>query len=157
MHFIAHRGNIDGPNADRENSPEYIIEAIELDFDVEVDLWEINRELYLGHDEPEYIISDNFLWDYKDRLWVHCKNAEAMFHMSGILASGYNKPQFFWHQKDNYTLTSNNVIWAYPGQPLNANSICVMPENANHPVDNCAGICSDYILRYRDEHKGSII
>ena len=34
MHLIAHRGNISGPNPKRENTPEYIEEAIEKGFDV---------------------------------------------------------------------------------------------------------------------------
>ena len=39
MKLIAHRGNIDGPNPERENSPEYIEEALKAGYDVEVDVW----------------------------------------------------------------------------------------------------------------------
>ena len=37
MKLISHRGNIDGPQPDRENSPNYINEAIEAGYNVEID------------------------------------------------------------------------------------------------------------------------
>ena len=60
MILISHRGNINGPNKDKENSLSYIQEAINLGYDVEIDLWVINGELFLGHDSPQYIV--NFEW-----------------------------------------------------------------------------------------------
>ena len=38
MIFISHRGNISSKNTNRENSPEYIDEAIGQGFDVEIDV-----------------------------------------------------------------------------------------------------------------------
>ena len=38
MIYIAHRGNIRGPNPERENSPDYIDEAIQSGYYVEVDV-----------------------------------------------------------------------------------------------------------------------
>jgi hypothetical protein len=43
MYLIAHRGNINGPNKEHENSPGYILNAIELGYDVEVDIWYENN------------------------------------------------------------------------------------------------------------------
>ncbi len=37
MIWIAHRGNLEGPNKERENEPSYLKEAIEAGYDVEVD------------------------------------------------------------------------------------------------------------------------
>ena len=37
MKLIAHRGNINGP-CERENSPEYILETINLGYDCEIDV-----------------------------------------------------------------------------------------------------------------------
>jgi hypothetical protein len=39
MILIAHRGNISGPNSDFENSIPYIQEALNQDYNVEVDVW----------------------------------------------------------------------------------------------------------------------
>ena len=48
--LLAHRGNINGKQPDRENSPSYILEAIDAGYSVEVDVWlsEGERKLYLG-------------------------------------------------------------------------------------------------------------
>ena len=70
-HFISHRGNLQGPNPERENEPAYIEEAIKAGFDVEIDVWMVNNELFLGHDEPKYKISPDFLLNHQDKLWCH--------------------------------------------------------------------------------------
>jgi hypothetical protein len=144
MILISHRGNINGPIPERENHPEYIDEAIVLGYDVEIDLWSIESVLLLGHDEPQYGISQHWLNKRVNRLWVHCKNIEAVEWMNTV--GGF---LYFWHQEDTLTLTSFNHIWAYPGkQPIN-NSIAVMPEINNDSITACKGICSDYIQKYK--------
>jgi len=50
MRLISHRGNINGKNLERENSFPYIQEALQLGYEVEIDIWVINNEVYLGHD-----------------------------------------------------------------------------------------------------------
>jgi len=56
---------------------------------------------------------------------------------------------YFWHENDTVTLTSENWIWAFPGkQPING-SIAVMPEIYNDDVSEAAGVCSDYIQNYK--------
>ena len=48
MIIISHRGNINGPEPQKENLPDYIDFALENGLDVEVDLW-WNKGIYLGH------------------------------------------------------------------------------------------------------------
>ena len=64
--LIAHRGNITGPNPEKENHPEYIDKAIACGYDVEVDVWDVSGKLVLGHDVPQYEIDMNFLFDRKN-------------------------------------------------------------------------------------------
>jgi hypothetical protein len=144
MILIAHRGNTTGPKPHLENSPDYIDLALEDGFSVEVDLWCVDDALYFGHDNPQYGISQHWLNQRYEKLWIHCKNVEAMewFNMIG----GFN---YFWHQEDTLTLTSMNVIWAYPGKQPIKGSIAVMPEIYNDNLDECIGICSDYINDYK--------
>jgi len=144
MVLISHRGNIDGKIIERENHPTYIDEAIALEYDVEIDVWMIEGVLYLGHNEPQYGVTQHWLNERYQNLWIHCKNVEAMewFNMIG----GFN---YFWHQEDTLTLTSMNVIWAYPGKQPIKGSIAVMPEIHNDNLDECIGICSDYINDYK--------
>lgn len=144
MILISHRGNTDGKVPERENHPDYIDEAIALGYDVEVDLWSIEGVLLLGHDKPQYGISQQWLNERVNKIWIHCKNIEAMEWMDSITGFLY-----FWHEEDTVALTTFGHIWAYPGkQPIN-NSIAVMPEIHNEEVTQCKGICSDYIKRYK--------
>ncbi len=90
----------------------------------------------------------DFKWfrDRIDKLWVHCKNIEAMeFFNANFETFPFN---YFWHENDTMTLTSKKYIWVYPGkQPIN-NSIAVMPEIYNDDISKCIGICSDFVKDY---------
>ena len=141
MFLISHRGNLFGPNKERENSPSYILEALQLNFDVEVDVWYIDNNFWLGHDAPQYKTDSSFLLN--SRLWCHAKNLEALYEMKrfGI--------HCFWHENDFATLTSKNYIWTYPGVNCK-NSIIVLPEIHNFTVlVEHLGICSDFIESYK--------
>ena len=62
----------------------------------------------------------------------------------------YNNIHCFWHQNDDYTLTSQGLIWTYPKKLLYLNSICVLPElGYKGDINKCYGICSDYIERHK--------
>lgn len=146
MILISHRGNINGRSELYENSPNYIDSTIKKGYDVEVDIWLSNGNFYLGHDNPQYEISLDWLSERKDNLWIHCKDIESIEKFN-ILNENYN---YFWHQEDTVTLTSKNFIWAYPGNQPIKNSISVLPELFNDNTSECIGICSDYIQNYND-------
>lgn len=145
MIFIAHRGNINGPNLDKENSPKYIDRAINIGFDAEIDIWIKEHSLFLGHDKPEYSIDFKWLQDRISKLWIHCKNVEAIVFFQEC-AYKFN---YFWHQNDDITLTSKNYIWTYPGKQPIKNSIAILPEINNDDISYCIGACSDYIQTYK--------
>jgi hypothetical protein len=143
--LIAHRGNLTGPDATRENSPEYIDEAIAAGFDVEVDVWMVDGDLGLGHDFPQYRILKTFLFERAERLWCHAKNLEAL-----VFLTSNSLLHAFSHDNDDYVLTSKGVIWAFPGKPIGPDVVCVMPERASYSVadlKSCKGICSDFVAK----------
>jgi hypothetical protein len=143
MILISHRGNIDGPNPMRENSIDYILEALNLGFNVEVDLW-FDNGIYLGHDNPQYKIDIEFL--YKKNLWIHCKNIEAL----DFCKNHKIKNNYFYHQNDDVTLTSNGFLWTNPGQKLTKYSIAVMPEiKTFNEINISYAICSDFVKKYQ--------
>lgn len=142
MILISHRGNINDRIPDLENSPDYIDAAIKLGYDVEVDLWWVVGRIYLGHDEPQYEVSDEWLGNRINKLWVHCKNAELL---NWIRSTSLH---YFWHEEDTITLTSKNHIWVYPGNQPIVGSIAVTPEIHNDDISKCVGICSDFIKNY---------
>jgi len=145
MILIAHRGNIDGKSELYENEPNYIDKALKKGYDVEIDVWVIEGNFYLGHDKPQYGITLEWLDKRKNELWIHCKNIEAMEWFNSLFDT-YN---YFWHQEDTLTLTSKGYIWAYPGKQPIKTSIAVMPEIYNDDISQCLGICSDYIQNYK--------
>jgi hypothetical protein len=143
--IISHRGNINGRLESYENEPNYIDLAISKGYDVEVDVRVIEGTFYLGHDEPQYGVTLDWLYERRNKLWIHCKNIEAVEWFNNLLGTYH----YFWHQEDTVTLTSKNIIWAYPGEQPIKNSIAVMPELYNDDVTQCLGVCSDYIQNYK--------
>ena len=145
MILISHRGNINGRFESYENEPNYIELALSKGYDVEIDVWYIDNVIYLGHDNPQYVVDFRWIRDRLNRLWVHCKNVDAVVYFKDC---GYDI-NYFWHQEDILTLTSKNYIWVYPGKQPIKNSISVMPEINNDNITNCLGICSDLIENYK--------
>lgn len=146
---IAHRGNINGVNLELENSPEYLLNAINKGFDVEVDIWLEDGNMYLGHDRPQYLISPDFFYKIRDHAWFHCKNLNMLNHFVKF----HPTARFFWHQQDDFTLTSNNYIWTYPNKNITENSIIVYlnehKEVKFYPKP--FAICSDYCYTFNKE------
>lgn len=141
--LIAHRGLIDGPDPELENNPNIIMDAISSGYMAEVDLRISEGGLWLGHDYEQYNIDEDFLKN--DRLIVHCKDMQAFSYMINFCPETH----FFWHDKDEYTITSKGWIWAYPTSQLFNNCIAVLPE-LKYTIDealklNVKGICSDYV------------
>ena len=144
MKIISHRGNLSGKSK-YENEPSYIMEALSEGYDVEVDVWKKldYNGYFLGHDEPIYPIDCDFL--RQPGIWGHAKNLSALCQMGED-----GRTHFFWHENDRYTLTSRGYIWTYPGGELSENSICVLPETSDQPLQSkCYGTCSDYPIIYK--------
>ena len=157
MKIIAHRGNLLGPDKKHENSPGKIKEALATGFDVEVDVWKLEKgnDWYLGHDGPKYKIDKSFIFEenqYGKILYCHAKNIQAFIDMNrpGM------KNDVFYHHTDKFTLTRNKWIWAYPypNVPDNPKIIIAVPEQFLPPdkfktkYNKLGGVCTDYPLNY---------
>lgn len=141
--LISHRGNLKGRELSLENNPKQIDFCINLGFDIEIDLRYENKKWWIGHDSPQYEISIDYLLDRKRFLWCHCKNFSALDNLQDFDLN------YFWHGRDDHTITSKNYIWTLPGKEIGKNNIIVLPE-LNMSIDEiknleCFGICSDYI------------
>lgn len=148
MKYIAHRGNVFGPNTELENSPKYIIEAISMGYDVEIDLWIDSNKFFFGHDYPQYQVTSNFIDEISLKTWFHCKNKEALENINNISSNIH----YFWHQTDDYTITSKGYFWTYPGKEAIHNSVILFPERMQGTLSNSKniyGICSDYVERFK--------
>jgi hypothetical protein len=139
MILISHRGNTKGKSKN-ENHPDYIIETSKMGFNVEIDVWYNSGNFYLGHDKPQYQVNKKFLINSK--FWCHAKNSSAIYELSKTNA------HFFWHQNDDYTLTSKGFIWVYPNKKYFKNSIIMVKKKTKVNLKKCKGICSDFIFDF---------
>ena len=142
MILISHRGNINGPNPQLENTPDYIDNALLLGYDVEIDIWKDEDGFYLGHDEPIYPIDLEWLVERRNNLWIHCKDFDSLTELVKT------ELRVFYHQKEEYTIISDNNIWAH--NILMANEKCIIPLLSRYDIENWKptdvyGVCSDYI------------
>jgi hypothetical protein len=146
MILISHRGNLNGPEPDKENKIFYILEALWAGYDVEVDVRGKDGKLYLGHDECQESIDYFFLAN--KRLWVHAKNPEAV----ELLLEWKNSINWFWHQEDDFVFTTRGDMWVYPGRHVYSGSIAVMPElSPGWDIIKAGGICSDLIETFKSK------
>ena len=144
MLLIAHRGNIKGRRPDLENSPFYLLTALEKGYDVEVDVWYNDDKWYLGHDSPQYLVERVFV--ETKGFWCHAKNLQAL---ESMIECGIH---CFWHQEDDFTLTSKGYLWTYPGKPVCSRSILVCKDEdttLQMAQQDIKGICSDYVEKIR--------
>jgi hypothetical protein len=145
MFWLSHRGNLDGPNPELENSVPYVQAALERGFDVKIDVWSKNGALFTGNDGPLYPISIDFL--AKERVWCQARDITTLVK----LLTDY-RIHCFWLDKDTACLTSMKYLWTLPGHKLTSRSICVFPELAGHEGHwhtTTQGVCSDRIAAIR--------
>jgi glycerophosphoryl diester phosphodiesterase len=142
--LISHRGNLTGPDPDRENTQEQIELALSLGFDVEVDVWYLDGQLYLGHDSPGQTIDREFL--SQPGLWCHAKNLWALDYMLE------NDIHCFWHQEDQRTLTNHGWIWTFPDQATTGLSVLVVLDNQWPTNTTLYGVCGDYVSDWKKSY-----
>jgi hypothetical protein len=135
----SHRGNVIGPT-DKENHPDQINHAISRGFGVEIDVWKIGNLFFLGHDRPQYKIERPYL--LQKNLLVHCKNVAALDDL-------FEDAHCFFHQNDQYTITSKGEIVCYPGQDPVKGGILMKCEHFTNLHEQFV-LCSDYIEYYKD-------
>jgi len=145
MNIISHRGNLNGPIPDKENRPSYIDCAIQLGYEVEVDIRYIDNEFWLGHDTPQYKIELSWMSIRKDRIWFHCKDKDSSIKLLE-LNEGF---KFFCHSNDDFILTSTGHLWVHNLQGL-INETCIIPLLSKDDILNYqntppAFICTDFV------------
>lgn len=147
MKIISHRGNLNGPNLLLENSLDYIQNAIDLEFIVEVDLRFSNNNLYFGHDFAQYPVSVKWILDRKDLLLVHVKDSIALEYIIDMKID----INFFVHQNDDFTMISNGYIWTHNINCLNKKSIVPLINivDKKYLTYNYYGICTDFPIEYK--------
>lgn len=145
MKIISHRGNINGLVPEKENRPSYIDSAIQLGYDVEVDLRINNNEFWLGHDEAQYRVELSWMSLRKDKIWFHCKDIESAL----VLANLDQYYQFFCHSQDPYVCTNNGYFWVHD-LTGKINDKCIIPLLSKEDIEKYNNnrpyaICTDFV------------
>ena len=144
MKYISHRGNLAGLFSEEENSLKYIDNAISVCGNVEIDLRSYDSKLYLGHDEPQYPVTSDWLFERRHNLWIHAKDWESLQFLNKT------NLQYFWHTSDDFTLTSTGHIWSH-NFDLPMNNMCIVPllsleEVKDYKQTGFFAVCSDFIF-----------
>ena len=145
MKIIAHRGLVNGPDKNKENTLPTIMSALGLGFDVEVDVWLENNQLKLGHDKPGPIVP-NWLFE-NNKAWFHAKDVGSLKYLTE------QDKRVFYHTNEDVVMTSKRELWALPGKGFDGSYI-VLPENTGEKIlKGTLGICTDYATKYRSMFK----
>lgn len=153
MIYISHRGNISGVFPEKENTIDYIEDALNTGFECEIDLRMKNGILYLGHDFPQYDIDSKWLEERKNKLWIHAKDYASVIWLS----ERSNHFRYFCHEQDRFTLTSNGFIWSHDLKNKMTNK-CIVPllsleQVKNYKQKHFYGICSDFVIECKKKWK----
>jgi hypothetical protein len=147
MKYIAHRGNLFGPDAENENTEAHIKSAIAQGYDAEIDVWKEGDRWLLGHNYGKQETTVAFL--KTSGLWIHAKNYEAFRSLLDL------RLHCFYNERDCMALTSKGYIWTLIGEPVGKKSVAVLPEKnwighigEKGDLMDCYGICSDYVAKY---------
>lgn len=139
---IAHRGLIDGPNHQAENSMITITGWCRQGRASEIDIWWHREAFWIGHNEPRERVSPEFL--HSEFLWIHAKNADAFYHLQKLSNEKGWGLRIFYHTDEDYALTTTGDTIIYPGLPDMDGWTYMMPEMANMIPTVASAICSDY-------------
>jgi hypothetical protein len=138
MILIAHRGCTEGSNASIENKPDHLLSLLVQGYHVEIDTWFKNNEFDFGHDGPLYKVNISDFIRFSGQCWFHCKNVNALSEFRKYNAN------YFWHQNDDYVITSWEYIWANVGQRMKGESVAVLPEvKEPENLKDAYAICTD--------------
>ena len=144
MRFIAHRGNLEGPKPGLENTVDYLQTAFDECYGIEVDLQTVNGVLYLGHDNPQEIVTHT-VWKLLEKPGVYC-HAKDLQSLALLIT---HNCETFYHTNEDIVFTSKGKIWCYPGiyHPDIQNSIWL---DCHQPIPSyihktCYAVCGDNI------------
>jgi len=140
MLYISNKGNISGRDPKKENTVEYLLQAVQDGYCIKTDLWVIKGRLVTGNDFPANgIILDRF---EKDKLLIQARNLPALLF---LLENGYH---CFWRESDDIVLTNKNFVLSF-NNSLIPKCIVMNPEkNIISDWSNYLGLCSDFISGY---------
>ena len=145
--LILHRGNL--KDITIENNLEEIYRYCKLGLYVECDIWYKDHKWYLGHDYPQYVISDiDVFLDVLSNGIIHTKDGNTFTYLVHYCRERGLENEIFYHTIEDYILTTTGTIVVYPGKYIIEDSLCMMPERISRSIEqneleNISSICTD--------------
>lgn len=143
---IAHRGLLDGPSVEFENSIEKLTYNCSNGIHSECDVWLVDDIYWLGHDTPTNRIPLEWLCDNSEYLLIHAKTPEtfhALYKINNLEAANLH---LFYHTDEDIVITTYGDVIVYPGKTVLPGWMSMMPERAPEQSNiSAAAICSDYV------------
>jgi len=158
VRIISHRGNLIGPDSERENTIEAIEKALSLGYDVEIDIWYVAGSYWLGHDKPErkFDLNKLYEWCKKRNIYLHCKDHYSLLMYLKDKANMISNVYPFFHQEDPCILLRDDIVWVHREcvggfQSMPEKCIAVLPKCKNLVdiandlvLTKFFGVCTDY-------------
>jgi hypothetical protein len=141
---IAHRGLIEGPNPELENSIETLTSRKKAGLHSEIDIWWTEGKFWIGHDFPREPVTLEFL--NSSYFWIHAKHDESFRELQRVSNENGLGLRIFYHTDEDYVLTTTGDTIIYPGLDDCPGWVYMMPEAKSIRPSVSAAICSDYLL-----------
>ena len=140
MLYISNKGNLSGKDPKKENTVEYLLEAVQAGYCIKTDLWVIKGRLVTGTDFPAHGI--NLEKFEKDKLLIQARNLPALLF---LLENGYH---CFCRESDDIVLTNKNFVLSFNNSLIPKCIVMNPEENIVSDWNNYLGLCSDFISGY---------
>lgn len=166
--IISHRGNLTGPGSQCER--EHVEAALAAEYDVEVDVRDVAGVLWVGHDEPLYVLPEEWIErPLALRMWFHAKDETAYWalqrHQMSMVTQRCvrafmqdDEPPMacvstgggWWHPKKNVTMFDvfddlrNFIILDVAGHPQPVVETVLAYESEKRPLAICTDWCEEW-------------
>lgn len=148
MYFFSNLGNINCKNEELENTPDYILNALNHNYYVKINVIYYNDNLYLRNKFNDIKIDLSFL--EKNEILIECLD---FLTLNFFIMLNSNKIHYFYNNNNinNISLTSKQFIISYK----ETSKYTILIDSKNYHRDGdidigiCLGICSNFIESYK--------
>jgi hypothetical protein len=144
VRLIAHRGNLNGPIPERENHPDYLVEALNCGVEVEVDVWVTDGKIFFG----EHEVGETFVYLISKDAWFNCKNPEAVEYFK-TRNDGENY-KYFYETDGGKIVSSTGHEWVEAPLDLEEEQsseviVLDLSEGHDYKYGEVFAVCTDFV------------
>lgn len=135
----------------RACSPDLILETLQAGYDVLINVWILQEQIYVGTLLPKDIIQLRFLEKYKSRLWLACRNHTAYeyFRNRGYMTFFGERNSVHFVPNGFRIIEDLKFAYGLPQEILLLHDL----KGLKVPLEKYGGICSPNIEKIYKEYK----